>query len=189
LTLHHSQSDELQDIRLDEDTRQLGSYGVDDGMILKVADISSATSQFQDLSLVEKFELSPEEYEKRTGTLRAYKQQHKLGRFASPSPSSTSPPASADNFSLIDQRVGSRCQIRDGEGPQRRGTIRFVGRTRFGKQDDTTWVGIELDNPLGRNDGSVQGHQYFECLPQHGVFVHPANVDIGDYPPIPDREI
>jgi tubulin-folding cofactor B len=122
---------------------------------------------------VEKFELSPEEYEKRTGpalislpdsfgrltplvpsgTLKAYKQHHKLGRFASPSPPSTSPPASAGNISLIDQCVGSRCQVRDAGGPQRRGTIRFVGRTRFGKQDESTWVGIELDNPLGRNDG------------------------------------
>ena len=90
------------------------------------------------------------------GTLRAFKQQHKLGHFASPSPSLTSPPASADNIniSLIDQCVGSRCQVRDGGGPQRRGTIRFVGRTRFGKQDESIWVGIELDNPLGRNDGS-----------------------------------
>ena len=32
-------------------------------------------------------------------------------------------------------------------------------------------VGIELDSPYGRNDGTVDGHAYFACAPQHGLLV------------------
>ena len=30
---------------------------------------------------------------------------------------------------------------------------------------------MELDTPTGKNDGTVQGIQYFDCRPKHGIFV------------------
>jgi dynactin complex subunit len=33
------------------------------------------------------------------------------------------------------------------------------------------WVGVELDAPTGKNDGTVQGIQYFQSRPKHGIFV------------------
>lgn len=33
------------------------------------------------------------------------------------------------------------------------------------------WAGIELDTPTGKNDGTVQGIQYFICKAKHGIFV------------------
>ena len=38
------------------------------------------------------------------------------------------------------------------------------------------WMGVELDAPTGRNDGSMNGVQYFKCRPRHGIFVLQSKV-------------
>jgi dynactin complex subunit len=40
------------------------------------------------------------------------------------------------------------------------------------------WYGVELDLPDGLHDGclSVDGQRYFQCKPQHGVFVRNHNL-------------
>ncbi|XP_073848830.1 kinesin heavy chain 73 isoform X2 [Musca autumnalis] len=48
------------------------------------------------------------------------------------------------------------------------GVISYVGTTHF---QAGTWIGVELDTPTGKNDGTVQGIQYFQCKPKHGIFV------------------
>ena len=40
------------------------------------------------------------------------------------------------------------------------------------------WVGVELDTPNGKNNGTVQARQYFTCEPNHGMFVRVAQVKI-----------
>ena len=67
----------------------------------------------------------------------------------------------------IDDRfpLGSRCYLRNKEIW---GTVRFVGETIFAPG---IWVGVELEGPFGKNDGSVSGLEYFKCRPKHGLFV------------------
>lgn len=65
--------------------------------------------------------------------------------------------------------VGQRVEINDG----RVATIRFVGNTNFQVGD---WVGVELEEATGKNDGSVKGERYFECEPAYGMFLRPAGV-------------
>lgn len=40
-----------------------------------------------------------------------------------------------------------------------KGRVKFIGETQFAKG---IWYGIELDKPLGKNDGSVNGIRYFD---------------------------
>ncbi|KAJ1668652.1 hypothetical protein IW140_002061 [Coemansia sp. RSA 1813] len=56
-----------------------------------------------------------------------------------------------------------------------RGIVRFSGTTEFAAG---RWLGIELEQRHGKNDGSVQGKRYFECPPDHGVFVRASQVKI-----------
>mmetsp|Transcript_2007 Transcript_2007/g.2696 ORF Transcript_2007/g.2696 Transcript_2007/m.2696 type:complete len:871 (+) Transcript_2007:61-2673(+) len=50
------------------------------------------------------------------------------------------------------------------------GDVRFAGNASFMEGE---WLGVELTLPLGKNDGSVKGEQYFECKPKYGIFCRP----------------
>ncbi|CAK7296318.1 CAP-Gly domain-containing linker protein 4 isoform X2 [Vulpes vulpes] len=60
-------------------------------------------------------------------------------------------------------RLGDRVVI----AGQKVGTLRFCGTTEFASGQ---WAGIELDEPEGKNNGSVGKVQYFKCAPKYGIF-------------------
>ncbi|XP_044026286.1 kinesin-like protein KIF13B isoform X2 [Siniperca chuatsi] len=70
--------------------------------------------------------------------------------------------------------------LKEGEfvtvGTNKSGTVRYVGPTDFA---EGTWVGVELEVPAGKNDGSVGGKHYFHCNPGYGVLVKPDRVSRG----------
>lgn len=47
------------------------------------------------------------------------------------------------------------------------GILRYCGPTEFASG---VWAGIELEEPAGKNDGSVSGIPYFRCSPKYGTF-------------------
>nr|XP_032800488.1 CAP-Gly domain-containing linker protein 3-like isoform X2 [Petromyzon marinus] len=53
------------------------------------------------------------------------------------------------------------------------GWLRFLGPAEFASGQ---WVGVELLQPLGKNNGTVGGHHYFSCPAKHGVFVPVSHV-------------
>uniref|UniRef100_A0A8C3TVA2 Kinesin family member 13B n=1 Tax=Catharus ustulatus TaxID=91951 RepID=A0A8C3TVA2_CATUS len=67
--------------------------------------------------------------------------------------------------------------LKEGEyvtvGTNKTGTVRYIGPTDF---QDGIWVGVELDLPSGKNDGSIGGKQYFRCNPGYGLLVKPGRV-------------
>ncbi|KAI9347592.1 CAP Gly-rich domain-containing protein [Obelidium mucronatum] len=67
--------------------------------------------------------------------------------------------------------VGDRVRVRaDG----RLATVRHIGETKFAPG---IWAGLELDQPVGKHNGTVQGVKYFSCDNNKGVFVAYSNIE------------
>ncbi|XP_039416799.1 CAP-Gly domain-containing linker protein 1 isoform X2 [Corvus cornix cornix] len=82
--------------------------------------------------------------------------------------SSTAPADTHEEF-VDDFRVGERVWV-NGNKP---GFIQFLGETQFAPGQ---WAGIVLDEPIGKNDGSVAGVRYFQCEPLRGIFTRPSKL-------------
>ena len=84
--------------------------------------------------------------------------------------------------------VGKRCRL--GLDDARRGEIKYVGAVKEIPGGAGSWVGIELDEPVGKNDGSLGETRYWgePSELKRGVFVRPERVDVGNYPPMDDLE-
>nr|CAI5831021.1 unnamed protein product [Callosobruchus analis] len=67
-------------------------------------------------------------------------------------------------------KVGRRVEV-TGKGVQ--GVIAYVGKTNFATG---IWIGIILDEPKGKNNGSVGGQEYFKCDENYGTFVKEQQV-------------
>uniref|UniRef100_A0A8D2M2R0 CAP-Gly domain containing linker protein 1 n=1 Tax=Zonotrichia albicollis TaxID=44394 RepID=A0A8D2M2R0_ZONAL len=83
--------------------------------------------------------------------------------------SSSTAPADAHEEFVDDFRVGERVWV-NGNKP---GFIQFLGETQFAPGQ---WAGIVLDEPIGKNDGSVAGVRYFQCEPLRGIFTRPSKL-------------
>ncbi|ORX63151.1 hypothetical protein DM01DRAFT_1331225 [Hesseltinella vesiculosa] len=167
---------------LDDDARLLGSYPIENFMRLHITDTNPhrVKNLYTDVSQVEKFELTEEEYSNRSDTVRAFKERNKLGRFSDQAKEDIARFEQQVQEAAQQIKVGDRCQVQlADDGLTRRGTVRFVGDTEF---QPGPWVGIQYDEPLGKNNGTVQGVTYFSCPPKYGAFVRPTKVTVGDFP-------
>lgn len=68
-----------------------------------------------------------------------------------------------------DFQVGDKVWV-NGSKP---GYVRFLGGTQFAPGQ---WAGIVLDEPIGKNDGSVAGVRYFQCEDGRGIFTRPSKL-------------
>ncbi|KAI0519685.1 hypothetical protein KFK09_007140 [Dendrobium nobile] len=173
---------------LSDNARPLGFYFPLNGYHIKVIDQDpssvSSGGWLDDTSLVEKYKISEEAYNKLNSNFRKFKEKM-LSQNAM-----THEKKLPENY--VDDlcksiKVGDRCEVEPGE---KRGVVKFVGKVE--NRGPGFWIGIQLDEPLGKHDGMVNGKRYFECLPQHGIFLRPEKVKVGDYPerdPFDEEEI
>ncbi|XP_076296586.1 tubulin-binding cofactor B [Lasioglossum baleicum] len=159
----------------------LGSYPIDDGMRIHVID--KFTREESNLDSIDKFEISEEEYAKRTDTVKAFLEKNKLGKYnkekAEKKAEEKRQEEEAEEAQANSCHVGERCEVSVPNQPKRRATIMYVGKTEF---KEGWWIGVKYDEPRGKNDGTVNGTKYFECLPKYGGFIKPMHIKVGDFP-------
>jgi len=111
----------------------LGAFPIEEYWTVHVVDTnpSRIRGQFNDVSLVQKFELPEEEYEKRSDSVLAFKKRNNLGRFndAVSDSSATSLQNRSFEEAAKSIKLGDRCEVDvGGDILKRRGTVRFIGK-------------------------------------------------------------
>ncbi|KAK8741564.1 hypothetical protein OTU49_002269, partial [Cherax quadricarinatus] len=166
-----------------DDSALLGSFNVEENYRIHVTDNSKKMGEFEDVSKVEKYELSEEEYSKRNESVRAFMVKNKLGKYNEEEQQKLEEQKRAlereeeEKASKI--TVGSRCEVKVLGEPTRRGEIMYVGKVHF---KPGIWVGVKYDEPHGKNDGSIGGKRYFDAPMKYGGFTRPACCEVGDFP-------
>lgn len=158
----------------------------------QIADLrpASARPNFNDYSNVEKYVMPVEEYEQKTDSVLAWKKAQKLGRFNPDAPSHEATRIAALEREVSERGIeaGKRCRV--GSEDTKRGTVMYVGEVAEIPGGSGPWVGVRLDEPVGKNDGEISGKRYWgqaESL-KHGVFVRPERVEVGEFPVLDDLE-
>jgi tubulin-specific chaperone B len=189
--------------RMLDDDRMLGFYGCKSGYTIHVVDLDptslSRDGGLDDVSGVVKYRMSEEEYDQRENTYRNFKRKqlekdptwrpvHGTGAGVIPGAGSALPgrgaavPASnSDEFldasCAAHVTIGQRCSVSPGD---RRGEVCYIGLVKGLAAG--YWVGVRLDEPQGKNDGTMKDVRYFEAGKNFGSFVRPTKVQCGDYP-------
>lgn len=170
---------------IDDDSALLGSYHIEDGMRIHVTDKFTLLKDFTDSDTDERFKLSEEAYQQKQDTLRAFLQKNKLGKYNEEEMKQLKlqQEAEAQEEAKLASAIpiDARCEVRVPNQPSRRATVMYKGPLE-GTGRNGTWIGVKYDEPLGKNDGSVEGRRYFTCQPKYGGFVKPIFVTVGDYP-------
>ncbi|KAM3956837.1 dynactin subunit 1 [Aphomia sociella] len=71
-------------------------------------------------------------------------------------------------------RLGQRVIV---VGKDVKGSVAYVGYPTFATGK---WIGVILDEPKGKNNGTVRGHAYFTCEENYGVFVRQTQIQLLD---------
>ncbi len=131
-----------------------------------------------------------DEYTKKNDSVLAWKKSQKLGRFDpnAPSHEQAKIAAFAEEVRNRGIEVGKRCRV--GGDDSRRGEVKYVGNVKEIPGGIGAWAGVQLDEPVGRNDGSIGGTRYWgePSELKRGVFVRPERVEVGDWPVLTDLE-
>ncbi|ODV62765.1 Alf1p, partial [Ascoidea rubescens DSM 1968] len=113
------------------------------------------------------FKLNEEDYSKKENTVRSWKLKNKLGRFNEGYSANKQKEIDETNLLSLNYKIDDRCKvIKD----NRIGTIKYIGKIKE-IDNDFIWVGIEFDEPVGKNNGSIKNYHYFNCKKNYGGFL------------------
>jgi tubulin-folding cofactor B len=190
------------------DELKLGYFSPMDGWTIHITDLDphslAANGGLEDVSLVKKYEISDDDYNKREDNFRKWRagkkaadpswtlakevKQNQDKKRMEQDPNFVPEPAKApvtDDEHLADlaggMKVGDRCEVTVGG---KRGLVQYVGK--IPQIAPGWWVGVQYDEPVGKNDGTVKGRKYFDCPPKYGGFLRPDKLSVGDYPELDD---
>ncbi|XP_014258931.1 dynactin subunit 1 isoform X2 [Cimex lectularius] len=69
-------------------------------------------------------------------------------------------------------KVGQRVEV---TGKDIQGEVAYIGTTAFAQGK---WVGLILDEPKGKNNGTIKNKTYFQCKENHGMFIRQSQLSI-----------
>ncbi|GEQ67957.1 hypothetical protein JCM33374_g1623 [Metschnikowia sp. JCM 33374] len=168
---------------LDEDSTLVEQFGIVPYSRIHVEDTDpdSKLSELYDESTDPGFQLTEEEYARRKDSVLQWKKDQKLGRY-NPQYEEAQQAVQKKNENVATGiSVGDRCRVINIEG-ERRGEVKFVGKIPALDEGKSPWIGIEFDEPVGKNDGSIGDQRFFQARSSHGSFVRPNKVEVGDFP-------
>jgi len=190
------------------DELKLGYFSPQDGWTIHITDLDphsmAANGGLEDVSLVKKYEISDEDYNKRENNFRKWKadkvaadpnwslakevrtnqEKKKMERDPNYVPEPAKAPITDDEHLAEEaggMKVGDRCEVTVGG---KRGVVQYVGK--IPQIAPGWWIGVQYDEPVGKNDGTVKGKRFFECPPKYGGFLRPDKLQVGDFPELDD---
>lgn len=172
-------SGEERPLNSTHEDRTIGELGIENLDTIHVNDLNPNSAlvknDLDDVSAVKKYEISEEDYNKRADTVRKFKAKLQNDPTYLSMIEKNKGNTYEDEAALIN--VGERCLLGDGF---RRGEVKYVGLVK--ELGYGFYVGIQLDEPTGENNGSVKNKKYFECGDKCGTFVRPNYIKTGDFP-------
>eukprot|EP00924_Labyrinthula_sp_SR-Ha-C_P015038 augustus_masked-scaffold_9-processed-gene-6.4-mRNA-1 protein AED:0.44 eAED:0.44 QI:0/-1/0/1/-1/1/1/0/273 len=168
---------------LNDESKKLGFYGVKSGQNIHILDEDpyslSRNGGLEDVTLVEKYVMPDEVYDKKENSLRNYKRKM---REKDPNwtflKENRREEVDVERLKKLSEEkkisVGKRCEVSGG----RRGEVKYVGEIKGLKEG--IWIGVELDEPRGKNDGTVKGVKLWEGKKGFGVIVRPTKLEVGE---------
>jgi len=128
----------------------------------------------------EKYEIDFEEYKKRPDSFYQWKQVHLKDYYANKAQQMLDE-VKKTTSTAKEMKVGMRCECGSKEMPKR-GVVKYIGKLQG--HEDIIWIGVHLDEPYGKHDGTFKKRRYFEAPDKYGLFCKAHNIQVGDFPMI-----
>ena len=146
---------------LDDDAKSLADYGAAAGMALRLVD-TDAASVSNTLNDEAKVDIPKVEAKANSGFAAFRKKAKKKAPPATDDTGKDAAAALSEGMRVMSIKSGKT------------GTVRFIGPIE--PLPKGFWIGVELDDATGRNDGEVKGVRLFQCEANHGAVMRPGTV-------------